>query len=61
MLFYIVANLGAGALIALAVAYFLSISDMAGMIMLGIVGGIIIGWVTGKIREAVLNKQNRIF
>lgn len=58
---YIVANLGAGALIALAVAYFLSISDMAGMIMLGIVGGIIIGWVTGKIREAVLNKQNRIF
>jgi fucose permease len=34
---------------------------MAGMIMLGIVGGIIIGWVTGKIREAVLNKQNRIF
>lgn len=58
---FVTLGMATGGILSFAAGYIFNINDPAGIVMLGFIAGIISGWITGKVREAVLNKQNRLF
>jgi len=58
-------HVGAALAMGIIISVIFSISTKAdnlpGIIMLGATSGLAIGWITGKIKESLLRKKNRLF